>query len=513
MVPETERKSERPVVVQVAKEKMNVLQNMESTVTRDAERSLTSQPNVVLPKQSVPPSDTENPEINITDGVNPGGGDDADVTDDPSGSSSSFDDTFSAADGALTLSDGEIDSEFCGSSQQPSWAYPGYEEAFRMRKKKLTSHWRNFIRPVMWRCKWAELQMKKFQSQASMYSRILSEYDQGRQCQLENFSAESLCSRSLPFPHQIKRKTIMRRKKRKRVEDTVDITSYMLQHNLFGFCENKGTSTDNAHLINGYVNPVVLAVRNGGISLVDKDDLFQVGDEETSSERILAKIDSMQSRVHNLTFRVDKVVSENPGKFSSLNKLSLLAPCDSGASTAQYPTTPSSDKDKVLVASPSKTAHHASELQVEELIMPSSELHAEELIMPTTPVTAHQVADSPPNIGESADQPVVANKSDNAADEVPLRKRPLTEELIVYKRGMLSAKKRRMLSDKQPNNNSSISALKPRIGLSQAQNEKSSVFLASRYTSLLNNRKKRGKRTGARSGKKTSRGLNLAFRS
>uniref|UniRef100_A0A7N1A2P6 Uncharacterized protein n=1 Tax=Kalanchoe fedtschenkoi TaxID=63787 RepID=A0A7N1A2P6_KALFE len=501
MVPVTERNSGRPVVAEPSKEKMNVLQNIENKVSRDGDGCLTSQPNDVLRKQSMLSSEVENPEINITDGVNPGEGDNADATDYPSGSSSSFDDTFYGADGVSTLSDDEIISEFCGSSHQLAWAYPGYEEAFRMRKKKLTSHWRNFIRPIIWRCKWAELQMMKFQSQASMYSRILSEYDRGRQSQLENFSAKALCSRSLPFPHQMKRKKIMWRKKRKRVEDTTDIASYMLQHNLFAYCDNKGTFSDNPHLINGYANPVVLAVRSGRINVVDRDDLFQFGDEKSSLERLLAKIYSVQSRVHDLTSRVDKVISENPGKFSSLNKLSLLAPCESGASTVQYPTTPSSDNetDKVLLTS--SPTQHASDLQVEERIRPSSELHTEEFIMPTSPVTAPQVADSPPNIVESADQPLVANKSDNAVEDVPLRKHPITEELIVYRRGLSTAKKRRMLSDQQTNTSSSVSAMKPRIGLTEAENEKSSVFLASRYTSLRNNQKKRGKRTGARSSK------------
>ncbi|CAM8935496.1 hypothetical protein QQ045_013080 [Rhodiola kirilowii] len=496
-VPEPERKSEKSILSQATKEKMSGLRNVDSKVVRDArvDGCTASQAKDVPARENIPSSEVENPEIDVTDGVNPGKGGDGDATDDPSGSSSSFGDMFSGADSALALSDDEINSEFRGNSQ-PSWVYPGYEEAFRMRKKKVTSHWRNFIRPVMWRCKWAELQMKKFQSQASMYSKILAEYDQGRQSQLENFPAESLCSRSLPFPHQMKHKKIMRRHIRKRVEDTTDIASYMLHHNLFAYCENKGTPIDNAYLVNGHANPV----RNGSINLVGNDDMPLFGDEETSFERILAKIDSMQSRVHNLTTRVDKVISENPGKFSSLNQLSLLEPCHSGASTAQDPTTPPSDK--VPAASPNMATQPASEFLVTDPIMPLSNIHIEEPTMTVAEVTGDQVADSAPKVVESADEPVVANNSDKAEDELPLKKRPITEELIVYRRGLLSAKKRKMLSEKQSNNSSSVSVMKPRIGLPQAQNEKSSVFQASRYSSFMNNWKKRGKRKRASSGKK-----------
>ncbi|CAM8901777.1 unnamed protein product [Rhodiola kirilowii] len=492
MVPETEQKSERPVVSQDPKAIMNILPNIDYKVVRDvaSDGCTTSQAINVPAKLNMPVADAENPDINITDGVNPGDGNNGDTTEDSSRSSSSFEDTFSGADGALAFSDDEINSDFHGICQ-PSWAYPGYEEAFGTRKKKLTSHWRNFIRPLMWRCKWAELQMKKFQCQASTYSKILAKFDQGKQAQLENFSAESLCSRFLPFPRQMKRKKTMQRKKRKRVEDTTDVASYMLQHNLFAYC---GTSTANAQLINGYGNLTVPAVQNGGIILADNDYLFQSGDEDTFREQILAKIDSMQSHVHDLTTRVDKVISENPGKFSSLNKLSLLAPCESGASTAQDPTSPSSDKDKVLVTSPSMATQ------------PASEFHVEEFSMSTTPVTADQVVDPPSNTVENAYQPVVAVKSDNVEDEIPLRKRPRTEEPIVYRRGF-SGKKRRMLSDTQPNISSSASSMKPLVGLTQAQNEKSGGFLASRFTSFLDNQIKRGRRTvgrrkGARSGRK-----------
>lgn len=78
-----------------------------------------------------------------------------------------------------------------------------------------------------------------------------------------------------------------------------------------------------------------------------------------------------------------------------------------------------------------------------------------------------------------------------AEDEVPLKKRPIKDDLIVYRRGVLSAKKRRMASENQPNTSSDI----------QLQNETLGDFLASRLGSLRNNQKKRGRTTGTRSGK------------
>jgi hypothetical protein len=107
---------------------------------------------------------------------------------------------------------------------------------FHCRKKKLTNHWRNFIRPLMWRCKWTELKIKEIESQASKYSREIAAYDQRKHLGFDQLTSEGLGSKSLPFSrHCYRKKAIKRRRKRKRVEDTADITSYMSQHNLFSY--------------------------------------------------------------------------------------------------------------------------------------------------------------------------------------------------------------------------------------------------------------------------------------
>lgn len=99
----------------------------------------------------------------------------------------------------------------------------------------MTVHWRKFIRPLTWRCKWIELQIKELQSQAQMYDRELAVYDQRKQFEFENFPLEEFDAKSLPFSSQALRDKVMKRKKRKRVEETIDITTYMSQHNLFSY--------------------------------------------------------------------------------------------------------------------------------------------------------------------------------------------------------------------------------------------------------------------------------------
>lgn len=105
-----------------------------------------------------------------------------------------------------------------------------------LRKKKLTEHWQRFIRPIMWRCKWIELQIKEMKSQALKYDTKLAQYDQRKEVELENSMLEGFDESSQSFSsHNIRGNQVMKRKKRKRVEEKTDVASYMSQHNLFSY--------------------------------------------------------------------------------------------------------------------------------------------------------------------------------------------------------------------------------------------------------------------------------------
>lgn len=139
------RTSDRLVVRQVDKEKM-VVGNVDSRVAREVsvDGCTTSQANGVMNKIIIPGCEVENQEINVTDGVNHGKGDDGDATEDPSGNSSSFDDTFSGDDSFLGLIDDEINSEFMS-----PWPFLEFEEPFMKRFILLTFVYIN-LRQVLW---------------------------------------------------------------------------------------------------------------------------------------------------------------------------------------------------------------------------------------------------------------------------------------------------------------------------------------------------------------------------
>lgn len=87
----------------------------------------------------------------------------------------------------------------------------------------------------MWRCKWIELQLKQLQSQALKYDKELAAYDHRKQHKFANFILDGFGTKSIPFSGSTGRNKVMMRKKRKRVEEKYDLTSYMSNHSLFSY--------------------------------------------------------------------------------------------------------------------------------------------------------------------------------------------------------------------------------------------------------------------------------------
>ncbi|KAL3833067.1 hypothetical protein ACJIZ3_007803 [Penstemon smallii] len=242
-------------------------------------------------------------------------------------SSSSFDDTDSEVENAdTTLDYSEALSDFHGEI-----GCIGFGDVFSIKKRKLTNHWRSFIQPLMWRCKWTELQILKLDSQAQKYDRKLKKYVRQKQIQLENSTLEDLGVKSVPIScNNARRRNILRRKKRRKIETTTDLSEYMSNHNLFSFYENRKGVTKGVLKVNEFNNPEKVTQK------VKFEDEFWDSDEpsclelvdDSSSEPILRKIDSLQSQVGNLKSRVGKILSENAEIISCIDNLNLPMSCD-----------------------------------------------------------------------------------------------------------------------------------------------------------------------------------------
>ncbi|XP_043722579.1 uncharacterized protein LOC122669790 [Telopea speciosissima] len=424
--------------------------------------------------------------------------------------SSSFDDTISGTEDGSRLSDSEVESRFCGGSGS---VFDGFDSIFQTRRKKLTPHWRRYIRPLMWRCKWLELRIKEFQSQALKYDKELAECDQRKQFDSGQLALEGCCMRSLPFSRQFQRKKAMKRRKRKRVEDTVDISLYMSRHSLFSYYENKRSNVDGVYLDDDCGNQVIAADRNAngnGEFGVDYElPLLNFGDGDNPLEQILWKIEVVQSRVQKLKTQLDKVMNSNAGRLSSAENLNLLLPSEVPSSSAR---------------SPNVSLGKGYTTQTGVLYTPPpcvSEHEIGDLIMPESAVSGYGEANPLPDIIESTigllsaadlapDQPQIGDSCEDIADDVLIHNQSIQEELHSFEKLKSQPLEKPCDPAKELENKiSPVSAPEPNFGHKIVAQEPSTLksCLASSDFQVPKNKRKRGERkAGSGSWSKKSSG-------
>ncbi|KAL2344881.1 hypothetical protein Fmac_006166 [Flemingia macrophylla] len=311
----------------------------------------------------------EDTEVDIVNWTNKGDfasnkNEDPDATD----YSSSFADTTSDAENGSRLSDAEVESEFLGDN---GLADTFDASSFSMRKRKLTDHWRNFIRPLMWRCKWTELRIKEIDSQALKYSKQLAECDKGKHTGANQFNLEG-GSRSLPFLGEQHRSKAKMRRKRKKVEDTTDIGSYTSHHYIFSYLENKKSDPDGC-LADDSSNPVIIETQADSTDRLGENHPFlDFNETDASLEQILWSIDNLRSRVHRLKSDIDSIMSKNASRFSSSENLSLLPHRDIQTSSAQSPTVSAGNGDTASVGVIYHSAQHGVDFDLGDFVMHDS---------------------------------------------------------------------------------------------------------------------------------------------
>ncbi|XP_027106577.1 uncharacterized protein [Coffea arabica] len=282
-------------------------------------------------------------------------------------SSSSFDDTDSDSEAAVDTSDAEVGSGLHGYSSS-SLAVDRLNDIFRTRKKRLTSHWRTFIQPLMWRCKWVELQVKKLRSQALKYDREVVNHDQRKHYLLENLPLEGCGVKSPPCSTDGPTDKVMRRKKRRRLEDTTDVTSYMSHHNLFSYFENRIHTADGARVDEDWASRDKIS-GNDESKVSDERLWLELGFGDNSSEELLRKIWLLESQLSKLKFRLDKVMNENAAKFSSADNLGLVVPSNLTSSARSLASTPNNG-GRMPVGSSNIASQLLSPYNMGNVIMP-----------------------------------------------------------------------------------------------------------------------------------------------
>lgn len=326
-------------------------------------------------------------------------------------SSSSFGDSDSGVENPM--SDTEVGSHFNGDSTS-DLGKNEFGDLLRMRRKKLTSQWRTFVQPLMWRCKWLELQIKKCNSQALKYDKDLAAYKSRKHFQLEN-TDEGVCMKSLQFPNFLPRDKVMRRKRRKKVEDTSDIVSYLSNHNLFSYEGKDNRAANGARMDDNLGTQEKI---NGNQEPEADDRLWlQSGEGNNLLEGMLRKMDFLQLKINNLKSRMNKVTSENAEKLRLADNLGLLVNCNGDSSPTGSLSSPPTSGGRIPVQSPNI----------------ASELHSQNNMVSVgiSESTVSSIADGSyhPGIVGRADRPNLQGKCMKVEDKVLKNDDGLKEEI------------------------------------------------------------------------------------
>ncbi|KAL9234352.1 hypothetical protein vseg_009232 [Gypsophila vaccaria] len=285
----------------------------------------------------------------------------------------------------------------------------GCADVFGTRKKKLSDEWRKFVHPLMWRCKWVELKVRELQYQAAKYDRELAECDKRKHCELEKISTEDHAIKSAPFINHNRSTKLMKRKKRKRVEETVDLASYTACHSLFAHFVKEKSGPDTAH-VDDDSHAGKTSVGSGEFDLESELPSLQFKDSD-AFESILRKIEEAQVHVRQLKLRMDKVVRENAEKFPS--------DCPSFAS-----------HDQSTSSDPNSAAPHVNDGRFPLGSMPTtSQRPSKRLAFPETAVSASEVT----RLGmiKSVNDPSTSGKQ--IEDNQPVKEEPYTNAHVENK--------------------------------------------------------------------------------
>jgi hypothetical protein len=109
---------------------------------------------------------------------------------------------------------------------------------------------------------------------------------------------------------------------------------------------------------------------NGEFGINDEWSSLEFGNDDNFMEQILRRIEVAHSQAHKLKTRIDKVISENPRKYYSVNKLTLLAPSDALTSSDQDPASPPGSGHRLTARSLFTSSRHLPECNMGDLPMP-----------------------------------------------------------------------------------------------------------------------------------------------
>lgn len=192
------------------------------------------------------------------------------------------------------------------------------------RKKALTPEWKDYRHHIEWRCQWLELRIRELLCRASKYDHLLEDIQARKPWKDEQQAVKAFTARSSPLIDKVHRHRILHRRRRKKVENVVELSLDISHHPLFSLYEKKkrleadGVSIDddsNSMKITGTVSNDRLEENDFKDHLTGTDSK----DGEKSVEQLLWQIETLQSRMLKMKNQLSRYKSRKAVKYSARN--------------------------------------------------------------------------------------------------------------------------------------------------------------------------------------------------
>lgn len=141
----------------------------------------------------------------------------------------------------------------------------------------------------MWRCRWAELQIRRLLYQASKYDLQAEAISRRKKLTSEDLTIDDTGAKSPSISGGIRREKFMERRKRKRLEDSTDKAAYMAQHNLFAYIGRAfyviGVSIFHppTHIEKGRLRNMLILICSYSLLMSKSDQSYIAGSKRTST--------------------------------------------------------------------------------------------------------------------------------------------------------------------------------------------------------------------------------------
>ncbi|EOA23977.1 hypothetical protein CARUB_v10017197mg [Capsella rubella] len=185
--------------------------------------------------------------------------------------------------------------------------YPLRDGTEGLNKKKTDDRWQRLTKAIQWRSTWIELKVKEFVSQARVYDKVLQDCGLTKQFNLEKAKLEGFYGKSIPFREHSQSRSVFKRGRRKRVEETTDVAAYMSNHNLFSYADKRVPVNVKAQ----YLEPDLGTGRKATGKQDGTEDDCLLSELDCSDDllaKLMCKIDEAQGKARGLRKRVDQLM-------------------------------------------------------------------------------------------------------------------------------------------------------------------------------------------------------------